>query len=151
MQLPARPDAAADLWQRTLSQVPSTFGRLVYLATLRDPNSGEYRHHGFAAVFGWEQAGHAMRESHERLFGEWLSYSLQQQKVDLELYVSGLEPERRRVVETWSQIEPYRGIVPASTSGLERELFLADLDALLSLMRNELGVSSPDPDASRRR
>lgn len=145
------PDAAADLWQRTLSQIPSTFGRLVYLASLRDPNSGEYRHHGFAAVFGWEQAGHAMAESHDRLFAEWLSYSLEQQKGDLELYVSGLEPERRRVVETWSLIEPYRGVVPGAATALERELFLADLDALLSLMRNELGVSLPDRDASRRR
>ncbi len=144
-------DAAADLWQRTLSQIPSTFGRLVYLASLRDTNSGEYRHHGFAAVFGWEQAGRAMANSHEGLFAEWLGYGLEQQKVDLELYVSGLEPERRRVVETWSQIEPYRAVVPGNASALERELFLADLDALLSLMRNELGVSSPDRDASRRR
>ena len=32
--------AAADLWRNTLSQIPTTFGRLIYLASLRDQNTG---------------------------------------------------------------------------------------------------------------
>jgi hypothetical protein len=136
-----------DLWQHTLSQIPSTFGRIVYLAGLRDPNSGEYQHHGFAAMFGAAEANRTMKASHDELFAEWLSYGLAHQKMDLELYLSGLEPERRRVVESWTKLEPYRGIPPETARPVERELFLADLDALLTLMRNELGVFSPDPDA----
>ena len=44
--------AAADLWRNTLSQIPTLFGRLVYLSSLRDSNSGAYEHYGLAKVFG---------------------------------------------------------------------------------------------------
>ncbi|MBS1829963.1 MAG: hypothetical protein JST93_31985 [Acidobacteria bacterium] len=139
--------AAPDLWRHTLSQIPSQFGRLVYLSSLRDANTGQYRHHGLAAVFGEEEANRAMQLSHEEAFATWLEWGLEQQKEDLELYVAGLEPERKKVVETWSRLEPYRNLAPAGCEGVEKALFLDDLETLLSLMRNELGVVSPDPGA----
>lgn len=138
---------AADLWRHTLSQIPSVFGRLVYLQSLRDSNTGLYHHHGIEAIFGHAEANRAMRQSHELAFAEWLEFRLERQKTDLELYVAGLEPERRTVVEAWSRLEPYRSLPPDSARLVERELFLADLETLLSLMRNELGVASPDRDA----
>jgi hypothetical protein len=139
--------AAADLWRHTLSQIPSLFGRLVYLSSLRDPNTGLYQHHGLATVFGEEEANAAMRLSHENTFAQWLESPLEQQKSDLDLYVAGLEPARKRVVETWSRLEPYRNLPPASAKAVEKSLFLTDLETLLSLMRNELGVASTDPSA----
>ncbi|MDP9115300.1 MAG: hypothetical protein M3O20_16675, partial [Acidobacteriota bacterium] len=63
-------DALADLWKHTLSQIPTVYGRLVYLASLRDPNSGTYRHHGLSASFGREQSIYALRKSHEQTFLE---------------------------------------------------------------------------------
>ena len=45
-------NAASDLWRNTLSQIPSVFGRLVYLASLRNANNGRYEHHGLALVLG---------------------------------------------------------------------------------------------------
>ena len=139
--------AAPDLWRHTLSQIPSQFGRLVYLASLRDANTGLYLHHGLAAVFGDDESNKAIQESHEQAFAHWLGWGLEQQKTDLELYVAGLEPERKKVVETWSRLEPYRNLPPGHTAPVEKTLFLTDLETLLSLMRNELGVASPDPDA----
>src|SRR6478672_862944 len=58
-------NALADLWKHTLSQIPSTYGRLAYLASLRDANSGVYRHHGLSAAFGREESVSAMRKSHQ--------------------------------------------------------------------------------------
>jgi hypothetical protein len=140
-------DSSADLWRNTLSQIPSVFGRLVYLSGLRDPNTGAYLHHGFAALFGEEEAGKALRHSHEATFATWLAFTLPEQKQDLELYVAGLEPERHKVAEAWSRLEPYRTLPPESARPMERELFLADLEALISLIRNEPGASFPDRDA----
>jgi hypothetical protein len=42
--------ATADLFKNTLSRIPTLFGRLAYLASLRDSNSGIYRHYGLASI-----------------------------------------------------------------------------------------------------
>src|SRR5271170_3371121 len=91
--------AAADLWRNTVSQIPSVFGRLVYLASLRNPNNGCYEHHGLALVFGEDEANKALRNSHTAVFAEWLSFNLEQQKADLDLYITGLFEDKRVVVE----------------------------------------------------
>ena len=139
--------AASDVWRNTLTQIPSIFGRLVYLAGLIDPNSGQYRHHGLAHYFNEEEADAALRQSHEDCFAEWLTLSLARQQADLYEYLSGIEGDRRTVLRAWLQMAPYRGCVPANARQVERELFLLDLETLLSLLRNEYGVSIPDPDA----
>jgi hypothetical protein len=138
--------AASDLWRQTLSQIPSQFGRLVYLAGLRDPNSGQYLHHGLSVVFGEEAANDALKSSHEDGFARWLDSGLEQQREDLDLYFSSLESPRSRVLETWLRLKPYQSIPPDSARTVERSLFLSDLEILLTLMRHEHGVSSPDPD-----
>ena len=75
--------AAADLWRNTLSQIPTTFGRLIYLASLRDQNTGSYQHHGLAQLFGAEETDQTLRQSHLLTFSEWLCFNLEQQKYDL--------------------------------------------------------------------
>lgn len=139
--------AASDLWRNTLSQVPSVFGRLVYLASLRNANSGRYEHHGLNLVFGQEEANQALKKSHTRVFREWLSYNLEQQKADLELYLSGLMEDRQTVLAAWRDLAPYRAFVPGSARSEERRLYMANLKALLTLLANVHGVGGPGPDA----
>ncbi len=139
--------AAADLWRNTISQIPSVFGRLVYLASLRNLNNGCYEHHGLALVFGEDEANKALKNSHTAVFGEWLSFNIEQQKADLDLYISGLFEDKRVVVETWLRLAPYRNLLPASVRGVERRLYVADFTALLELFKAAYGVAAPDPDA----
>jgi hypothetical protein len=139
--------AASDLWRNTLSQIPSVFGRLVYLASLRNANSGRYEHHGLTLVFGEEDANKALKKSHIQVFREWLSFNLEQQKADLDLYLSGLYEDKRTVLTTWRELAPYRNLVPVRLRGVEKRLYTADLKALLELMGNVHGAAGPDPDA----
>ena len=138
---------ASDLWRNTLSQIPSAFGKLVYLASLRNTNSGRYEHHGLALVFGEDEANRALKKSHSLVFREWLTFNLEQQKADLDLYLSGLSVDRRTVLVNWLDVAPYRTLVPSSIRGVERRLYFADLKALLELLGNENGAAGPDPDA----
>ena len=43
--------AVTDLTNRTLSRLPGDFSRLVYLASSRDYNTGQYYHDGLAFHF----------------------------------------------------------------------------------------------------
>jgi len=139
--------AASDLWRNTLSQIPSVFGRLVYLCSLRDPNSGLYQHYGLAQVFSDEEADRVLRQSHEQTFAEWLCFNLEQQKADLDLYLAGLNGNRRTILDTWIRLTPYRGLIPSVVREVERRHYLSDLETILELLKNEYGVASPDPDA----
>ncbi len=140
-------DAISDLWRNTLSQIPAVFGRLVYLAALRDPNSGKYEHHGLALVFGDSESDRALRRSHTQTFSEWLCFNLEQQKADLDLYLSALMDDRRRVIDTWLRVEPFRTLVPGSATKAESQLYLSDFRLLLELLRAEYGVAVPDRGA----
>jgi hypothetical protein len=139
--------AAPDLWRHTLSQIPSLFGRLVYLCSLRDANTGSYEHYGLAQAFGDGEADRVLKDSHGQVFGNWVCLTLEQQKADLDVYLSGLTGNRRTILDTWIRLQPYRNLIPTTAREVERELYMADLEAILGLLRNEYGVVSPDPDA----
>jgi hypothetical protein len=138
---------SGDLWRNTLSSIRSVFGKLIYLAGLRNPNSGRYEHHGLALVFGADEAHNGLRRSHTEIFSKWQQLDLEAQYADLTTYLSGLEEERSTVIETWMQVKHYQTLVPSSIRGLERRLYLANLVALIQLMRNADTLSGKNPAA----
>jgi hypothetical protein len=140
-------NAASDLWRNTLSQIPSVFGRLMFLSSLRNLHSGRYEHHGLALVFGRQEACRALKKSHREAFAEWLSYDIEEQKADLDLYLSGQLEDKRTILRTWEKLEPYRNVLPSSVKDPERKLYLADLGAILSVLKNASGGGDFDPES----
>ena len=128
--------ATSNLWRNTLSRISSLYGRLAYLSSLRNPNSGQYEHHGLALVFGQDEARKALRRAHRQVFAEWLSCSLKQQKEDLDLYISGLSDDTQTVVENWATVGPNRKLVPATAKSAERQLYMSDMKVLIELFKN---------------
>jgi hypothetical protein len=138
--------AAGDLWSRTVSQISSLYGRLVYLSSLRDANTGAYQHQGLALKFGDSEADRAIRSSHEQHFAEWLSSTLADQKADVDIYLASLSNNRAVVIETWLRVAPYRAVPPAAARPSERELFTTDFEHLLAALSREYTVAAPAPD-----
>lgn len=139
--------AVSNLWRNTLSQIASVFGRLVYVSSLRNSNNGRYEHHGLALIFGEDDANRALKKSHVQIFTEWLTFNLEQQKADLDLYLSGLPDKREVVIENWIRLAPYRNLIPSSVRGVERRLYITDLKALLEVLKNEIAGGAPDQSA----
>jgi len=139
--------AIADVWRNTLSQIPSVFGRLVYLAGLRNPNSGRYDHHGLALVFGAEHANRALKKSHKQVFTEWLAFNLEHQLADLNLYLTDLPEDKKTVLQAWTRLRPYRNVLPSNARSVDRRLYLTELETMLDLLKAASGGDAPGPDS----
>jgi hypothetical protein len=135
--------AMSDLWRHTLAQIPTVYGRLAYLSSLRDVNSGIYRHHGLSAMFGRDESNLALRHSHEKAFEEWLKLPLREQHKDLGEYLASLDEPRPVIVEQWLKARNYKMLVPESARAAERLLFSRDLEALLEAIRNDGAAKGP--------
>jgi hypothetical protein len=142
-----REAAIAESWQRTLEAIPTFIGRLAYLASLRNANTGSYEHFGLAQRIGESEVDRTLRRSHINVFQEWLCFGLERQKDELEEYFSGLEGDKREIVANWLALEPYNNWVPGESRDVERKLFYADIAVVLELVRTEYGVASRDPDS----
>lgn len=129
--------ALADLWKHTLSRIPTASGRLVYLATLRDVNSGTYKHHGLFTTFGREEAAQALHHSHHEVFQTWLNLPLAEKNEDLKEYLIRLDDPQDDVVQHWLQSGVYRSYVPAAAREAETELFCRDLEMLLQFLQHD--------------
>ncbi|HEY6371913.1 MAG TPA: hypothetical protein VIX37_15145, partial [Candidatus Sulfotelmatobacter sp.] len=92
-------------WRMTVLQIPTLFGRLVFLASLRDP-SGHYYDQDLALALGTEEVNRSLCNSHHQIFQQWLGYSLEEQKYDLDEYLSSGTAPRYAL--------PYRKLVPAT-------------------------------------
>ena len=142
-------DGSDALWIRDLSQIETLYGRLVYLAKLRNPDNGRYEH--FGAVPGASSNAATSRNFkriHETIFRDWVGLSLENKKADIELYIGSVDQgERRELVDAWLRLTPYKNLVPASVQGPERQRHISDFEAILGLLKNLYGVASPDQGA----
>ena len=132
---------------RDLAQIPSSYGRLVYLAGLRNPDTDRYEYYGSnnpARV----SASRSLKRLHENIFKEWVSYGLERKKADIELYIASIEQvDRTELIDAWLRLTPYKNLVPASIQGPERQKHISDFEAILGLLKNVYGVASPYRDA----
>lgn len=126
-----------DVWAYSLTPIPTTLRRLVYLASLRDEKTGRYDGSQLAELRGEADADLVLREIHEDVFGTWVSFSLEDQHEELEDHLELLRRESAPGVETWLTLAPYEGLIPAQAGAAERELFRSDLDLLLSTLKGK--------------
>src|SRR5579863_4664966 len=111
-------EVTSDLWIRELSHIPTAYGRLVYLAGLRDPNTGRYEHYGATRNSSSWEANQALKRIHETAFKEWVSFGLEQKKEDIEFYIAGIEQvDRAELIDAWLRLTPYKNLVPGSIQG----------------------------------
>jgi len=119
---------AVEFWRQILLRIPTQFGRLTYIASLRDSITGRYSESGLRRSLDMDDTNRALAHCHYRAFSQWISSSLKDQKADLEEYLL-------RCGDGWEQLEGFRQLVPPTAREVECQLYLTDLETLLELLR----------------
>ena len=137
---PTRKPAPADkIWQAKLREIQTVFGKLVFLGALRDA-AGVYRDEALYGLLGAAEAERTIRHSHYQVFSRWLSFSLSEQKEDLGEFLGGLGNSR----DGWAP-DQYQRVIPPCAREAERQLYLTDLETVLTLMKSERNGASSHP------
>ncbi len=122
-----------DFTSRTLAVIPSDFGRLYYVSSLRDPGTGRYSHDGLTNMYSENSVQAALSQCHEELFSRILETPLQEQEHDLRECMASAGDEFWNVVENWRGSRDYETMCPEGLPEYLNDLFSSNMGALLEV------------------
>src|SRR6266852_3742583 len=128
-------EAYDDLARRSLSRISGDLARLIYLASTRDYNTGQYRHDGLAARFRAEIACNALELAHSQNLYRIAASSLEELVREVELYVSASQQGREEILRVWQKLEPYRVALPVNVNVALAQLFVSNIKLALAILR----------------
>jgi hypothetical protein len=126
-----------DFTSRTLAVIPSDFGRLYYVSSLKDSTTGRYQHDGLVEVYSENSVQEALEHCHEELFSRILETPLNEQARDLRKCLDSAGDMFWTVVETWREDRSFRTMCPEGLPSYLEELFCSNLSALLAIFSAE--------------
>lgn len=127
-----------DFTLTTLAGIPTLFGRLTYIASLRDLSSGRFEHAGLAALYPDEALQQALQFCHEQVFERILETSLENQLEDFRSCLQGMQGGLPVAVPHWLGMESYRVLLPENSPDYLRDLFCSNARALLEILSEKL-------------
>lgn len=127
--------------QLILADLPNDLTKLVYLASLRDCNTGHYFHPQVSQQNDSDTASHALRLCHEEVFARLTTTPLSHYVTQLAGYICYSQADKCRVIDTWKSLQAYRATVPLAASALDADFFFASIEAALEIL-NAQGVGS---------
>lgn len=123
-----------DFTENSLAAIPEAFGRLTYMASLRDLSTGRYEHSGLVAVYPEGSVQQALTRCHEEIFEGILERPLEEQERDLRACLGAMREGLPVTVRSWKRLESYRVLMPEASPEYLKELFCSNLRALLEIV-----------------
>jgi hypothetical protein len=139
--------AADDLRRRSLSEFPRPLDRLIYLASMRDYNTGLYYHDGLASRFSQEVACEAMADCHREAFRQLVGCSLEDLVAQMEGYMASTHTSPGDFLTAWKGLEPYRVAVPVESDPLSAEFLFSSFKIALVILESRLNQRSEELNA----
>ena len=117
-----------------LANLPNDLTRMLYLASLRDCNSGRYLHPQLSSRMGVEIADRTLFACHDQVFRRLLATPIFGYVNQLEEYIRYTRIEKAIVLRTWESLEAYRATMPVVALSLYRDLFCSNMEAALMIL-----------------
>jgi hypothetical protein len=130
--------AAEDLRHRTLSEMPRSLDRLIYLASMRDYNTGLYYHDGLASRFSQEVACEALADCHREAFRQLVECSVEDLVGQMKGYMDSTHISPGEFLTAWSKLEPYRVAVPVESNPLSAQFLFSSFKIALAILESRL-------------
>jgi hypothetical protein len=124
-----------DFEVKTLAEMPGHFNKLVYLASLRDYNTGRYHHYGLETGYSAAAVDQGLHRCHIQIFEELTTLPLEEQTRDLVAMFQSIREDRKRLIETWRKLRSYQVLPPADCHPLARQLFEKNIEVMLRVLR----------------
>jgi hypothetical protein len=120
-----------------LDTLPNDLTRMIYLASLRDCNSGTYLHPELSQQRGVQAADGALRACHEQVFRRLLTTRLAEYVIQLQEYIRYTRGEILTVLKTWRSLQAYRATVPVSALAASTELYFLNVAIALEIVARQ--------------
>jgi hypothetical protein len=126
-----------DFTSRTLAVIPTEFGRLYYVSSLKDSANGRYQHDGLVEVYSEDSVQEALEQCHEELFSRILETPLDEQACDLRKCLDSAGDRVWTVLETWRTERSFQILCPEGLPDYLKDLFCSNLGALLAIFSSQ--------------
>jgi hypothetical protein len=129
---------AEDILRALTISLPNDLSRLIFLATLRDNNSGHYYHPEVARRFSEETADRAMIVCHRRIYEQVVALAIEDLTDQLDVYIATVPVPRERLIESWTKLRAYRATIPMDTDPISAEIFFMKVDVAVAILEARL-------------
>ena len=122
-----------DFSSQTLAAISSDFGRLYYVSSLKDSDSGRYEHDGLMSLYSENAVQAGLSHCHEELFSRILETPLRDQERDLRACLDSAGDKYWDVVENWRESRYFKEMCPEGLPDYLHDLFCSNMGALLAI------------------
>jgi hypothetical protein len=126
-----------DFSTHTLAAISTAFGRLYYVNSLKDSESGCYVHEGLTSLYPEGAVQEGLAQCHEELFVRILETPLREQELDLKKCLRAAGERYGELMESWGGKESLRDLCPEGVPEYLHDLFCSNMSALLSIASNK--------------
>src|SRR5260370_32974935 len=127
-----------DILRALGASLPNDLSRLIFLATLRDNNSGHYYHPEVARRFSEKIADRAMLAGHRQIYEHVVALTLEDLTDQLDAYMATVRVPKQRLIESWIKLPAYRATIPMDTDPISAEIFFMKVGVAVAILEARL-------------